>query len=151
MHSRGNRFAKIFFVVMIAACYLAGCGGTLFSHKGRKVTQKDLMVLLKDGNQQGLWKNSELVITYQYQMTGETLKLDGTVELAGTNKYFNHLTVYLLFLDDQAVVVEDALIYSAGNNRPVLLSSKSFGKTIPIPERARTISFAYDLTPVLVK
>ena len=69
MHLRGSQFVKVFFIAMIAAFLLTGCGGKLFTHKGDKVTQKDLMVLLKDGNQQGVWKTYELAITYQYQMT----------------------------------------------------------------------------------
>ena len=75
------------------------------SSKGNKVNQKNLMVLLKDGNQQGLWKTNELSITYQYQMTPETLKIAGTTELVGGFaigfNWIKHLAVYLLFLDNQ--------------------------------------------------
>ena len=68
---------------MITACIISACSPRLFTYKGDKVTQKNLMVLLKDGDQQGVWKTNELAITYQYQMTPETLKISGTTELLG--------------------------------------------------------------------
>jgi len=149
MHSRGKQFVTASFICMISAFILFGCGGKLFSFKGDKVTQKDLLVQLKDGNQQGVWKNTELEITYQYQIHAKTMQFSGTTELAGVNKRFRHLTVYLLFLDDQGIVIEDALIYSAGNNRPLLTAPPmDFEKTMPLPDGARSISFTYDLSPI---
>ena len=133
---------------MIAAFTIAGCSGRLFSYKGDKVTQKNFMLLLKDGNQQGVWKTSELAITYQYQMTPETLKIAGTTELLGGFAigftWIKHLAVYLLFLDDQGIVIENALVYSAGIHRPIDTIPMVFEKTIPIPEGARKFSFAYE-------
>jgi len=52
--------------------------------------------------------------------------------------------VYLLFLDDQGIVVENVLIYSAGSYRTNDMIPMEFEKTIPVPEGTRTISFAYD-------
>ena len=105
------------------------------------------MVQLKDGNQQGLWKTNELAIKYQYQMTPETLKIAGTIELVGGFatgfSYITHLAVYLLFLDNQGIVIENALIYAGENNLSIPIPML-FEKTIPIPEGAQTISFAYD-------
>jgi hypothetical protein len=148
MHLRDNRFIKTTFVLMIAAFFLAGCGGRLFTYKGGKVTQKNFMVLLKEGDQKGVWKTNELEITYQYQMTPETMKIAGTTELLGGFAIgfssIKHLSVYLLFLDDQGIVIENALIYSAGNHRPIDTIPMVFEKTIPIPDGSRTISFAYD-------
>jgi hypothetical protein len=148
MHLRENRFIKTTLFLMMAAFIIAGCGGKLFTYKGDKVTQKNFMVLLKDGDQQGVWKTNELAITYQYQMTPETLKIVGTTELLGGFaigfSWIKYLAVYLLFLDDQGIVIENALIYSAGNHRPIDTIPMAFEKTIPIPEGARTISFAYE-------
>ena len=133
---------------MIAAFTLAGCSGRLLTYKGDKVTQKNLMALLKDGNQQGVWKTNELAIIYQYQMTPETLKISGTTELLGGFgigfSWIKQLAVYLLFLDNQGIVIENALILSEGNYREIDTIPMVFEKTIPIPESARTISFAYD-------
>ena len=147
-HLSGVRFIKVAFLLVIAAFTIAGCGGRLFTYKGDKVTQKDLMILLKDGNQQGVWKTNELAIKYQYQMTPETLKIAGSNELVGGFaigfNYVNHLAVYLLFLDYQGIVIENVLIYSAGNHRSIDTIPMDFERTIPIPEGARTISFAYD-------
>ena len=147
MHLKGNLFIKVSFIVMIAVFSLAGCGGRLFTYKGDKVTQKDLMVQLKDGNQQGEWKTNELAIKYQYQMTPEILKFAGTVELVGGFaigfNYVNHLAVYLLFLDNQGIVLENALIYAGENNLSIPIPM-GFERTIPIPEGTQSISFAYD-------
>jgi len=143
-----DRFIKAIFILMIATFTIAGCGGRLFTYKGDKVTQKDLMVQLMDGNQQGVWKTNEVAIKYQYRMTPETLTFAGTIELVGGFKYFSRLAVQLLFLDDQGIVIENKLIYSAGNYRPIVSIPMDFEKTIPIPDGARTISFAYDLSSV---
>ncbi|MCX5881739.1 MAG: hypothetical protein NTU74_08045 [Deltaproteobacteria bacterium] len=147
MHFRDNRFIKII-VLMIAVFTLAGCSGRLFTYKGDKVTQKNLMVLLKDGNQQWVWKTNELAITYQYQMSPETLKIDGTTELVGGFatgfRWITRLSVYLLFLDNQGIVIENDLIYSLGNRLATDTIPMVFERTIPIPVGARTISFAYE-------
>ncbi|GEM_PF-1884359 len=147
VHLRGVRFIEVIILLMITVFTIAGCGGRLFTYKGYKVTQENLMVVLKDGNQQGEWKTNEIAIKYQYQMTHETLKIDGTTELAGGLAtgftYIPHLAVYLLFLDNQGIVIENDLIY-AGQNNISMQIPMSFERTIPIPEGAKTISFAYD-------
>ena len=146
-HLRGVRFITVTFLLMIAVFTIAGCGGRLFTYKGDKVTQPNLMVQLMDGNQQGEWKTNELAIKYQYRMTPETLMFAGTTELVGgfatgfTN--ITHLAVYLLFLDNQGIVIENVLIY-AGQNNISLHIPMDFERTIPIPDRAQAISFAYD-------
>jgi len=148
MQLRDNQFIKTTFILMIAAVTIAGCSGGLFTYKGAQVTQESLMAQLKDGNQQGVWKTNELAITYQYQMTPEILKIAGTTELLGGFaigfSWIKHLAVNLLFLDNQGIVIENALIYSAGNHRSIDTIPMDFEKTIPIPEGARTISFAYE-------
>jgi len=148
MHLRDKRFIKATFFLMIAAFTLAGCSGRLFTYKGDKITQKNLMVLLKDGDQKGVWKTNELAITYQYQMTPETLKIAGTTELVGGLavgfNWIQRLAVDLLFLDNQGIVIENALVYSPGSHRSIDNIPMDFEKTIPIPEGARAISFAYE-------
>jgi len=147
MHLRDNRFIKATFL-MIAVFTLAGCSGRLVTYQGDKVTQKNLLVLLKDGNQQGVWKTNELAITYQYQMTPEALKITGTTDLVGGFalgfRWITRLAVYLLFLDNQGIVIENVLIYALGNHHATDSIPMAFEKTMPIPEGARTISFAYD-------
>ncbi|MBI5591361.1 MAG: hypothetical protein HY881_12855 [Deltaproteobacteria bacterium] len=147
MHLRDNRFTKITFL-MIVALTIAGCGGSLLTYKGNKVTQRDLMVLLKDGNQQGVWKTNELAITYQYQMTPETLNFTGNTKLVGGFalgfRRITRLSVYLLFLDNQGIVLDNVLIYSLGSHHATDGIPMDFENTIPIPAGARTISFAYE-------
>jgi hypothetical protein len=148
MRLRANQFIKTIAVLAIAAFTSAGCGGSLFSYKGDRVTQQNLIVPLMEGDQKGMWKTNELAITYQYQMTPENMKIAGTTELVGGfNIGFNFiqkLVVYLLFLDDQGIVLENVVIYSIGNHHAIDFIPMRFEKTVPIPEGARTISFAYD-------
>jgi hypothetical protein len=133
---------------MITAGIFSACSPKLFTYNGNKVTQKNFMVLLKDGDQKGVWKTNELAITYQYQMSPETLKITGTTELLGGFAIgfdqIKRLAVYLLFLDNQGIVIENALVYSTANYRTFDSIPMDFEKTIPIPEGVRTISFAYD-------
>lgn len=144
---RSVRFTKSILLLMIAAFAIAGCGGRLFTYNGYKVTQPNLMVMLQDGDQQGEWKTNELSIKYQYRMTPEALKMDGTVELVGGFaigfKSIRHLAVYMLFLDHQGIVIENTLIYAGHGNLSIPIPML-FEKTIPIPDGTQTISFAYD-------
>ena len=146
-HLRGVQFMKAVFLLVIAVFTIAGCGGRLFTYKGDKITQQNLMVELKDGDQQGEWKTNELAMKYQYRMTPEILKFAGTVELVGGFaigfSYVNHLAVYLLFLDDQGIVIENVLIYAGQNNLTIPIPML-FEQTLPIPLGTQAISFAYD-------
>jgi hypothetical protein len=148
MHLRINPFIKASLILMIAAFAIAGCGGRLFTYKGDKVTQQNLKIPLKDGNQQGEWNTNELAIKYQYRMMPETLNIAGTTELLGGFatgfSQIGRLSVYLLFLDNQGIVIENALIYSAGNHQSSNMIPMAFKRTIPVPEGASMISFAYD-------
>lgn len=146
-HSTGVRFMKMAILLMLAAVTFAGCGGNWLTFKGDKVTQENLTIQLQEGNQQGEWKTNELAVKYQYQMTPETLKIEGTVELVGGFatgfNYISNLAVNLLFLDNQGTVIENSLVYS-GNHSLVFSIPMQFERTIPVPEGARKISFAYD-------
>jgi hypothetical protein len=149
MHLRGNRFIIASFILIFAAFTLAGCAERRLTYTEGKVIQKDLRVQLKDGNQQGIWKTDVLAIKYQYQKAPETLNIAGTVELVGGFavgfNYISHLAVYLLFLDNQGMVIENSLVYAGENNLSIPIPM-SFEKTIPIPEGVRTVSFYYDLS-----
>lgn len=144
---RGTRFITAIFLFVIAVFTIDGCGGRLFTYKGYKVTQADFLIRLKDGNDQGKWKTNEIAITYQYQMTPETMKIDGDIELVGGFaigfNYMSHLAVNLLFVDNQGIVVENVLIYSGENNLSIPVPMR-FAIAIPVPEGAHTISFTYD-------
>jgi hypothetical protein len=147
MYLKGHRFIKALFIFMFAVFTLAGCGGNALTYKGDKVTQQNLMVQLQEGNQQGVWKTNELAIKYQYQMTPEALKIDGTIELVGGFaigfNFLNDLSVNLLFLDNQGNVIKNSLVYLGSNNLTIPIPIR-FERTVPIPEGAQTFSFAYD-------
>jgi hypothetical protein len=149
MHSRSPQFIKWLVVIMVSAGYLTGCGGNIFSYKGGKITQDALMIRLQDGDQQGVWRKNEIEIVYRYHNESQSLKLSGTPALITGNKYFNHLAIYALFLDEHGTVMEDVLMYAGENARRIIPPPMDFNKTLPIPSGAMAISFAYDLTPVL--
>ena len=103
--------------------------------------------MLQNGDQEGEWRTNELAIKYKYKMTPESLDISGTAELIG-GLYsgfglIDRLEVYLLFLDSQGVVMESVALSSFGR-----LTTGSipmvFESNLPIPEGARTITFAYE-------
>lgn len=148
MRYRYFRYIKATICIMITACIVSACSPGVFTYKGEKVTQKNLMALLKEGDQKGVWKTNELAITYQYQMAPDTLKISGTTELLGGLvtgfNWIERLAVYLLFLDKQGIVIENALIYSAGIHRSIDSMPMVFETSTPVPDGALTISFAYE-------
>jgi hypothetical protein len=147
MRLRYNRFIT-FSMILMAAWTIAGCGASLFTYNGSRVTQKNFMVLLKDGDQQGVWKTNELAVTYQYEMTPGAMKISGSTELLGGFaigfSWIKSLAVYVLFLDNQGVVMENALIYSTRYRRSSDALPMEFEASLPIPAGVQTISFAYE-------
>lgn len=147
MHYRVFRYIKSAICITIAASIISACSPIMFSYKGNQVTQKNRLILLKQGEQQGVWKTNELSVTYQYQMTPEALKFSGTTELVGGFAIgFNRikrLAVYLLLLDKQGIVIESPLIYSA-MSRAINTFPMDFERAIPVPEGTQAISFAYE-------
>jgi hypothetical protein len=148
MRSRDSLLIKATLFLMIASFTIASCGGRLYSYKGIQVTHDNLIAELKEGNQQGVWKTNELAVTYQYQMTPEALKIKGRTQLLGGFaigfSWIKRLSVNLLFLDEQGVVIENVLIFSVGNHYAIDTIPMLFDQTIPVPEGARSISFAYE-------
>ena len=148
MHYRNFRHIQAILCIMITAGAISACSPMLFTYKGAKVTHENHTILLKQGEQQGVWKTNELALTYQYQITPGTLKLAGTTELVGGFALgfsrIKQLAVYLLFLDKQGIVLESPLIYSAGIDRAIDTIPMNFERIIPVPEGAQAISFAYE-------
>lgn len=148
MRYRYCRYIKTTICIIITAGIVSACSPGLFTYKGAKVSQKNRMILLKQGEQQGVWKTNELAITYQYHLTPEVMKLTGNTELVGGFaigfRRIKRLTVNLLFLDKQGLVIESPLIYSAGIDRAIDTLPMDFERTIPVPEGSQAISFAYE-------
>jgi hypothetical protein len=147
MHLKDTIFTKTTLFIFFAIFFIAGCGGRLATHNKDKVTQKNYMRMLQNGDQEGEWRTNELAIIYKYKMTPESLDISGTAELLG-GLYsgfglIDRLEVYLLFLDSQGVVMENVALSSFGR-----LATGSipmvFESNLPIPEGARTITFAYE-------
>ncbi len=148
MHYRNYRYIIAALSAMVAASIISSCSPGVLTYKGAKVTQMNRMILLKQGEQQGVWKTAELSVSYNYQLTPDDLKLNGTTELIGGLsqgfRWIKRLDVYLLFLDRQGVVIECPLIYSSMANRVIDTIPLKFETTLPVPEGTYTVSFAYE-------
>jgi hypothetical protein len=133
---------------MIAVVTFNGCNGRLFSYKGSTITQQDHMIQLQQGNQQGIWKTNELALNYHYQMSPETLKISGTVNLIGGFatgfSSVDRLVVQLLFLDNQGSVIDNVIVYSADNHHSTKYIPMYFDRMMPFPSDTSAISFTYD-------
>jgi hypothetical protein len=142
------RFLQMSFLIMAAVVALSGCNGRLFSYKGATIAQPDHMIQLQQGDQQGIWKTNELALKYHYQMTSDTLKLSGTVNLLGGFatgfSSVDRLVVQLLFLNNQGTVIDNVILYSADNHHPTDFIPMNFDRTVPIPADTRALSFTYD-------
>lgn len=133
-------------ICIIAALVLNACGGRLFTYKGDTVTRKNMKVTLQDGEQKGEWKTDELAVFYHYEKTSDTLKMSGNVALLAGATAFNivkQLSVYLLFLDANGMVLDDPQIFSSGNFQDYSMLSRTFNKSLTIPQGTQSISFAY--------
>jgi len=148
MNNKICRFLQKSFLIVIAAIVFTGCNGSFLSYKGATITHQNHMIKLQEGDQQGIWKTNELSLKYHYQITPETLKISGDVNLAGGFLHgfstIDRLVVQLLFLNNQGTVIDNVILYSAENHRPIDLTPMSFDKTIPISQETQAISFTYD-------
>lgn len=147
MHPQLRHFSIAFWFV-ITITTLSSCSSALFTYKGTEETQKDHIIVLDRGDQQGAWKTNELSITYKYHLTDSALKIEGNTDLTGgfatDFRWVKRLAVYLLFLNKQGIVIDSPLIYSIGSCRAIDMIPMMFEKTLPLPEDACAFSFAYD-------
>ena len=147
MHPRLPHFSIVIWIV-ITITALPSCSPALFSYKGTEETQKDHIIVLDHGDQQGAWKTNELSITFKYQLTDSALKIEGNTDLTGgfaiDFRWVKRLAVYLLILDKQGTVIDSPLIYAIGSYRSVDMIPMMFEKSIPLPAGACAFSFAYD-------
>jgi hypothetical protein len=150
MITNSCRFLKKSLLIVVAVVVLTGCNGRLFSYKGATITDQNHMILLQQGDHQGIWKTNELSLNYHYQMTPDTLKFSGTANLLGGFatgfSSVDRLVVQLLFLDNQGTVIDNVIVYSADNHHSINYIPMNFDRTIPIPADTHAISFTYDGT-----
>ena len=143
-----KRYFLSLFCVAAALTMLTGCVGTLFSYRGAVVAQPNNRFALKEGDQEAVWKTNELAVTYRYQKSQASLKISGTVELLeGFATGFTsakYLDVTILFLDKQGTVIENAILYSAGDHYAFTSVPMAFEKTISVPDGADSFSLGYD-------
>jgi hypothetical protein len=135
-------------VLIIIAALSGGCAGKFIGEKGDKVIQKNYLILLKDGKQEGEWKTNDLAVSYQYETAANTLNISGTVRLLGGFsvgfQWITHLDTHLLLLDDQGRILEIVPVLASGLQRVSDSIPMKFVLNIPLPEGTHTFSFAYE-------
>lgn len=136
------------FWIVIAAVCLCGCNGNLHAPDTTSPPRPRKLVQLQPGNHQGVWKTDELAVKYVYQMTPETLKISGTVELVGGFSLccnaVKRLVIRVVFFDIQENEIKSEFFYSPSNNHPIQLLPMNFDRNFSIPAGTSTISFDYD-------
>ena len=145
---RPMRYILAIFSIAIVLTELTGCAGTLFSYRGKVVAEPKNRFAFKEGDQQAIWDTGDLALNYRYQKSADSLKISGTVELSSgmltnfsTAKY---LDINLLFLDKQGTVIQNMLLFSAGDHYEFTSVRPSFEQTIPVPDGSDSFSFAYN-------
>ena len=95
--------------------------------------------------QKGKWQTYDLLLDYQYQTEGNSLKISGATTLSDfyqiNMNFLRKLDLFLFFLDKDAKVVETAQLLKVRSSS--LDSPLSFNQTIEIPQAAKAIGFGY--------
>ena len=133
--------------IILAAVTFTACNAKFLSYRGAVVTRKDQIVVLGGGNQQGVWKTSELALNYHYQKSPETLKISGSVKLQGGFQggfsMIHQLFVQILFLDSNGIVIKDAPLFISERDSASDMTPMNFEKTFPISPEITGIAFTY--------
>lgn len=147
MHFITASFIRSIVIFASATFLLAGCVGKAAIYKGDRVIQRNYCILLKDGNQEGVWKTRDFAVKYKYNKTGNTLDFSGTAGFIGGMgmgfHWIEQLSLRLLLLNSQGVVLDDSEIYNEIHKLMESLPTE-FESKIPLPEGTQMISFAYD-------
>lgn len=148
MKVKVHNFIWNILLMITVAVTLTACNGKFLSYKKTTVAQKEHRIPLQEGDTQGVWKTNELLLNYHCQRTSETLKISGTVKLPGGFgqgfSSIHRLVAQLLFLDNQGVIIQDPVLFSAESDRAVDMTPMNFERTFRIPPETTSISFSYD-------
>jgi hypothetical protein len=147
MHFINTSFFRSIIIFASATFLLAACAGKAAIYKGDRVIQRNYCILLKDGNQEGVWKTRDFAVNYKYTKTGNTLDFSGTAGFIGGIgmgfHWIDQLSLRLLLLNNQGVVLDDSEIYNEIRKQMDSIPTE-FESKIQLPEGTEMISFAYD-------
>jgi hypothetical protein len=131
-------------LLLAAALILFGCQSTATYYQGYKA-DNDSISALTDPAAQGSWETFDINLTYQYDQTGDMLKISGA---ANFSLYYEmnitrikNMDLYLFFLDENSSVLETARLNKFGYYQPE--DQLSFAGNLAIPPGAKSFAFGY--------
>lgn len=140
-----------FLIYSLAAILLfsiTGCQTQSISsyYHGLQTNSTESLPLPGKERQPGKWKTYDLLLDYQYQADGNSLKITGDTTLSDAYQinmsYLRRLNLFLFFLDKDSRVLETAQLLKMVSGD--LGTKFSFKKTLEIPPSTKAISFGYD-------
>lgn len=134
------------FLLAALSIALTGCQGVLLTYKGVKVFD-DCLIALADGNQRsGSYQSHDLTIAYQWERSGNELKLSGWVKFApwiqNSFNVIQHFDLSLFFTDAEGNILEQRWIAALGSRNPE--SQKRFNEKLLLPPGTVNMAFSYD-------
>ncbi len=131
-----NAQILLFGMILILFASLTSCAVT-----NRFVAEENRILLTQDEAMRGTFNKGGQVVEYNYQLDGNTLKLNGRVYAHGN---VNTLKVRVLFVDDKGYRLDEETVYYSGYRMYKTYGVPNiFQKVISLPQA--TDSFTFDL------
>jgi hypothetical protein len=141
---RWAAIVPIFFLLVLTGV-VCGCGSLLVSAKGARIAEGRQIPIETGTEQSGHHQAADLLIKYQYRVTGNTLEMWGSVRFSSsiqmnftTLRSFN---LQLLIADSQGVILATRNI--AGSTFRRTEDELTFRDSFTLPDGAQIMAFAY--------
>jgi len=132
-------------LLLVLTGVVSGCGSLLVSAKGASIVEGRRIPIETGAEQSGHHQAADLLIKYQYRVTGNTLDMWGSIRLSSslqmnftTLRSFN---LQLLVADSQGVILTTRNIAGATFRRTE--DELTFRDAFTLPNGAQTMAFAY--------
>ena len=136
--------ASLFFLLVLMGA-VCGCGSLLVSAKGARIVESRRIPIETGAEQSGHHQAADLLIKYQYRVTGNTLEMWGSVRFSSsiqmnftTLRSFN---LQVLVADSQGVILTTRNV--AGTTFRRTEDELTFRDSFPLPDGAQLMAFAY--------
>ncbi len=133
--------------IILGTALLAGCAGTITGSRQHPVRQANQIKLETNREVTDFWTGRDLTLSYRYHLTGQTLRISGTITLA---KYLTHYTVmdhlrlHLCFVDAGGKTISRTSVYAAPFRWGLSMVNLNFSRLITVPPGAEALAFTYD-------
>jgi hypothetical protein len=102
------------------------------------VAAQDRIALIQGGPHQGSWESSDVILEYQYVAQPGSFKLN----IGGSAKRgYDQLSVWILFLDAEAKVLETKSVYNSGFREKLPRDRGGIEKIFEIPMGSTQFAF----------